>query len=538
MLLQRLQTILNAGTRVAGSLTPGHLKVMSLLAINGTWETPRRALFSGRALAAVEKLPAIYWTLEWDNFTHPTPLGNRKFFNLVFSFGGGAAFRRKCEKETDGCHKAEKRGSRGRPSFAFGPNRTLSKERLGHVVLSAHWDSKNFTQFDFLGACDSAIPLVYLLESMRTMSVLSDTVAVLNALKCTAGLDDASRCDCIQQLLSPTYLAALRYYYAGDEETSACLNGKYRDGKSSRKGPIHNSFFQLLRRVEHIPATTVIFFDGEEAFVKWEGNDNTYGSSHLAKAWKKMRINATTSASHGGTALAASRFDTIDLFVLYDLMGTAGSQFHNFFPDQSGIAFAKLAHLEHMHRRRAAELWKLHEEIDELRRNSGISENEIPNSTHVDEFCVQRLPRLWCVHGPPHDMFTLYGVPKLYGSTHTSSEIAKLWLPPVDNSAPGGRGITNSRRNGAAKNLNVFFPSWEALARGAVLEAGGGVMDDHIHWLETQRVLHLIPAPFPTSWHTAQDDGSEIDGGTVVDLFRILCEFTLHLGEGWMETVS
>ena len=29
-------------------------------------------------------------------------------------------------------------------------------------------------------------------------------------------------------------------------------------------------------------ALQLIFFDGEEAFERWHGNDNTYGSRHLA----------------------------------------------------------------------------------------------------------------------------------------------------------------------------------------------------------------------------------------------------------------
>ncbi len=32
----------------------------------------------------------------------------------------------------------------------------------------------------------------------------------------------------------------------------------------------------------------LIFFDGEEAIKKWEGDDNTYGSRDLARKWHNL----------------------------------------------------------------------------------------------------------------------------------------------------------------------------------------------------------------------------------------------------------
>ncbi|OLL26145.1 Glutaminyl-peptide cyclotransferase-like protein [Neolecta irregularis DAH-3] len=57
-----------------------------------------------------------------------------------------------------------------------------------------------------------------------------------------------------------------------------------------------------------------IFFDGEEAIVQWNGDDNTYGSRHLATKWEQQMM---TAGNRG------SRLSSIELFVLLDLLGSA-----------------------------------------------------------------------------------------------------------------------------------------------------------------------------------------------------------------------
>jgi len=49
-----------------------------------------------------------------------------------------------------------------------------------------------------------------------------------------------------------------------------------------------------------------LFFDGEEPFKAWRGNDNTYGSRHLAKKWQERGL-----------------LDGIEAFMLLDLLGAA-----------------------------------------------------------------------------------------------------------------------------------------------------------------------------------------------------------------------
>ncbi len=60
----------------------------------------------------------------------------------------------------------------------------------------------------------------------------------------------------------------------------------------------------------------IIFFDGEEAFHEWSADDSLYGARHLAEQWAGLRPPKVTFN-------ATSILETIDLFVLLDLLGSA-----------------------------------------------------------------------------------------------------------------------------------------------------------------------------------------------------------------------
>lgn len=62
-----------------------------------------------------------------------------------------------------------------------------------------------------------------------------------------------------------------------------------------------------------------IFFDGEEAFVRWTSTDSIYGSRNLAKTWENQDY------QHKG--VTGNHNDRIDIFVLLDLIGARGMQF-------------------------------------------------------------------------------------------------------------------------------------------------------------------------------------------------------------------
>jgi glutaminyl-peptide cyclotransferase len=76
-----------------------------------------------------------------------------------------------------------------------------------------------------------------------------------------------------------------------------------------------------------------MFFDGEEAFIDWTSTDSLYGSRHLAsKLFNNYSYNS---------------FDSIDLFILLDLIGADTSQFLNYFPSTSHV-YNLLAKIEKM----------------------------------------------------------------------------------------------------------------------------------------------------------------------------------------------
>lgn len=199
--------MLSYGTRVAGSGSTGYNTVHSMIT----------------TMAACSGM----WTVEHDNFTELTPIGEKRFSNIVSRFEAG-------------------------------------NPALGHIVLAAHFDSKLFTDFVFLGASDSAAPCVLILEIMKAVSQ-----------------------------------RAIELQASGGGGTSA------------------------------LPAITAMFFDGEEAFVSWQGTDNTYGSRHLAQVWE-----------------SDGRLKTISLFVLLDLLGPRNPRFHNYFPEASGASYHRMRNIE------------------------------------------------------------------------------------------------------------------------------------------------------------------------------------------------
>ncbi|XP_044274789.1 glutaminyl-peptide cyclotransferase [Varanus komodoensis] len=67
----------------------------------------------------------------------------------------------------------------------------------------------------------------------------------------------------------------------------------------------------------------LIFFDGEEAFVRWTPSDSLYGSRSLAQ---KM-----ASTPHPPGATYTTQIQGIDLFVLLDLIGARNPTFPNYF---------------------------------------------------------------------------------------------------------------------------------------------------------------------------------------------------------------
>ncbi|GFO27374.1 glutaminyl-peptide cyclotransferase, partial [Plakobranchus ocellatus] len=165
-----------------------------------------------------------------------------------------------------------------------------------------------------------------------------------------------------------------------------------------------------------------IFFDGEEALVRWSSQDSLYGSRHLAQRW--------ASSPDVNDPAARNNLQNIELFVLLDLIGTSDTRIVNHFHNTASY-FNTLASME------------------QCLQESGL--------------------------------------------------------------------LTSTLRGTIFQRYARYSP----------------VQDDHIPFLQRGvPILHLISTPFPSVWHTSQDDLQHLDPDTVDDFTRIFRLFmaTLLIG--------
>lgn len=81
----------------------------------------------------------------------------------------------------------------------------------------------------------------------------------------------------------------------------------------------------------------ILLLDGEEAWVSWTGDDNTYGSRSLAERWEKE--------AHPPASTFKHELDSISLFVLLDLLGAPKPNIPSYFPT-THWAYKHLASIE------------------------------------------------------------------------------------------------------------------------------------------------------------------------------------------------
>ncbi|KAI1153692.1 glutaminyl-peptide cyclotransferase [Nemania diffusa] len=86
----------------------------------------------------------------------------------------------------------------------------------------------------------------------------------------------------------------------------------------------------------------------------------------------------------------------------------------------------------------------------------------------------------------------------------------------------------------ATKPKNPFLPdSGDKTAERFM--SGGFVADDHVPFMvRGVPILHVIPTPFPPTWHTMGDDADHLDLDSIVDWAKIITAFAaewLELGE-------
>lgn len=149
----------------------------------------------------------------------------------------------------------------------------------------------------------------------------------------------------------------------------------------------------------------LMFFDGEEAIIRWTDQDSIYGSRQLAR---QLHNNVYLDVNDRGNA-PVTQLDRIDLLVLLDLLGARSPQIWNYFSDTNG-QFKHLAHVER----------KL--------RSRGLLHNGAPD-------VIFNYKKSWGIWGPPqisddHLPFQRRGVKILHLIPHPFPEV---WHTDRDN---------------------------------------------------------------------------------------------------------
>lgn len=211
------------------------LAILKPIAIKRVSDTPGNALVRNFIATTLE---SYGWLVEINSFKDQTPFGVKYFSNIIANYPIGQHFSNKSTyKNSD----------------------FVLKNR---IVFACHYESKYFSNFDFIGATDSAVPCALLLDLAKFLKDFFEK----------------------------------------------------------------SNFDQLNKHLQFI------FFDGEEAFKKWNESDSLYGSRHYTNMLKKE--------------FQQEAFDTIDLFVLLDLIGADNSQFSNFFPRTTTKPYNLLSKIE------------------------------------------------------------------------------------------------------------------------------------------------------------------------------------------------
>ncbi|CAD2222432.1 glutaminyl-peptide cyclotransferase [Angomonas deanei] len=566
----KLEELLSLGERVPGTDREAVLQYFIKEAMEGSKTNEGEHLKLLFTHAAQQFLSSDSlekaWSYEWDNFTEkiPVPLKELKkennelsaknnedtnevtFENLIFNFKGGSQFLKKkqmreanpdllkgkkriidepisvCDHRKLNPDSETVKNMSSHVGQAEAPSR-ITERPFSHLVLAAHWDSKYFKNHTFLGASDSAVPVQYMLRLMKNIQSLSQVAEALASLYEAAWRESmeemrknqtleeepkmeeyaipgrttlfATRTieeiqEFLQPLLTPAHFTLLIEYYFAPYSGFETIFGQ--------AGFFNNKDIRVwLDLVQHLPEISFVLFDGEEAYEEWKGYDNTYGSRHLAQSWANIK-----------TENGCSKYDSIDLFLLLDLMGPAGTAFFNLFPTQSGLSYAALQETETLLRTAALEISVRLKNMT-LEENAGDKEN---------------VPLLWRLLGAPHEMLTLNGIPKTIrnaaaGDLRDTYLYRELWKEArvlrrskEDNATKVMRkerksGLSDDEIDDAGRlqcankmeqyrvfavmNQNIFFSQREREKK----TDRNAVEDDHKHWLQTGRVLHAIAMP-------------------------------------------
>ena len=136
----------------------------------------------------MDRMRGLGWTLELDSFEDKTPLRKKWFHNIIA---------------------------------------TNNMEVCNRVVIACHYDSKNFPDFEFIGATDAAVPCALIIHLAARLS---------------------------------TKLVAHSNYVCSIYAQTLILNISLF---------IFDFFLTIPKNID--PTLQFLFFDGEEALVKWSG---------------------------------------------------------------------------------------------------------------------------------------------------------------------------------------------------------------------------------------------------------------------------
>eukprot|EP00796_Vickermania_ingenoplastis_P011884 gene11884-8169_t len=465
-------------------------------------------------------------------------------------------------------------GRRSDPQDPLAAVEDLQRDAAQHVVLAAHWDTK-LQPNGMLGAVDSATSLLMLRQWMqevqwwRELSALVRTAlaetkvqdenegevvgeseacaAQLEVLTSGSLLDLTTESEVralLQRLLSAED-AALLLEYAFPMGIAEAYEATSTGGARRHRPYAGYSLLQWLAAAEALPSLSVLFLDGEEAFVKWDDHDHTYGSRHLADVWRQKEWEPPSSllhetAPHAGykNSSAASApphstwYDSIDTFVLLDLVaGSDEAVYRNLFPDTSGHLYQRLVDGENRRRRTRKRFTFLRE----VQRNGGEGGGD--DSPGVELRHSPSAPSSWAA----------YGVPSLW---HQDSHAVQCH-------ADGSTTFISSKS--ATRCPDYFSVQEGSRPRDRPLFSTEKLLveDDHMHWLEAGRrrdsggeadnasasagplrvgdmsvaMLHLIALPFPAQWHTPLDDALHVSYDQMVNFYQLFLSFLLFPGK-------
>lgn len=149
---------------------------------------------------------------------------------------------------------------------------------------------------------------------------------------------------------------------------------------------------------EELKGIQVLFLDGEEAFHSWSATDSIYGARSLAEEWENTM--------HPATSIYKNSLDSIELFVLLDLLGSPEDLSIPSWQHTSHWSYVKMAQAEERLRKQGlfksnpGRVWlpeKDKKETDVF--NSYIMQDDhipfIARGVHVLHLIPSRFPSVW-----------------------------------------------------------------------------------------------------------------------------------------------